>query len=143
MALPARPLTPEVFDPSLVRSHSDTLVPFPERARSPLRLRRLYRGTQGLVLLLSAGTLLFYAGTVLAEMRWQKQYHYLVQLRQQRQELMTVTATLQQHLVQSGGRVAGTVPQTPAQTLFIAPAPLRELRPVRPPQIRSWPLGGY
>ncbi|APB33791.1 hypothetical protein GlitD10_1469 [Gloeomargarita lithophora Alchichica-D10] len=143
MALPARPLPPEVLDQPHIRPHSDSIINFPRRTQSLPFLRRLYRVSQGLVLLLSGTTLLFYAGTVLGEMHWQKQYNYLVKLRQQRLELMATTATLQHHLVQSGGRVAGTVVQTPAQTLFIAPVPLRTPRPVRLPQERSWPVGGY
>lgn len=143
MALPARRLPSEVLDQSLIRPHSDTIVRFPERARSPVLVRRVYRLTQGLVLLLSGTTLGFYASTVLAEMHWQKQYNYLMQLRQQRLELMTMTATLQHHLVQSGGQVAGTVPQTPAQTLFVIPAPPRPWRPAPPVPVRSWPVGGY
>ena len=140
MALPARPLPPEVLDQPHLRPHSDTIVTFPQRTQPPLALRRVYRLTQGMTLLLSGTTLLFYAGTVWGEMHWQKQYSYYLQLQQQRLELTTMTATLEHHLVESGGR--GVV-QTPAQTLFIAPAPPRASRPVPLPQVRSWPMGGY
>lgn len=140
MALPVRPLPPEVLDQPHLRPHSDNIVTFPRRTESPLFLRRMYRFTQGFTLVLSGTTLLFYAGTVWEEMHWQKQYDYHVKLQQQRLELMTTTATLEHHLVQSGGQ--GVV-QTPAQTLFVSPASPRMPRPVRPPQGYSWPIGGY
>ncbi|WP_448379769.1 hypothetical protein [Gloeomargarita sp.] len=143
MAFPARPVPPEVLDQSLVRPHSDRVIPFPKPVQSPVTLRRFYRVTQGMVLLLSGATLLLYAATVWEELSWQKQYSYLLQLRQQRQELLTMTATLQQHLVESGISPAGTVVQTPAQSLFVTPAPARSPRPVAVPPEPAWPLGGY
>ncbi len=140
MALPVRPLPPVVLDQPPLRPHSDTIVTFPQRTHAPRFLRRVYRLTQGFTLLLSGTTLVFYAGTVWAEMHWQKQYNYHLQLQQQRLELMTMTASLEHHLLQSGGR--GVV-QTPAQTVFVTPASPRMPRPVRPPQGYAWPAGGY
>ncbi|MCS7030271.1 MAG: hypothetical protein NZL92_01895 [Gloeomargarita sp. SKYG116] len=135
MALPARSVS------SNLRPHSETVVQLPRTAASPLILRRFYRVTQGIVVLLSGATLLLYAATVGAEVRWQKQYDYLLRLRQQRQELMAVTATLQQYLGQSPG--PGTIVPTPAQTVFITPAPARPPRPLPKPSARPWPVEGY
>jgi hypothetical protein len=143
MALPVRPPLPEVFDQSLVRPHSARVIPFPQRAQSLNLLRRCYRVTQGLVVLLSGATLLIYAATVWEELSWQRQYDYLIQLRQQRWELMGITATLHHHLVQSAVSASGTVVHTPAHSLFVTPAPQRSPRPVVVPPEDSWPLGGY
>jgi hypothetical protein len=143
MALPVRPPLPEVLNPSPIRPHAAPVIPLPQRAQSPTLLRQCYRVTQGLVSLLSGATLLTYAATVWAEWSWQKQYDYLLRLRQQRWELMSVTATLHHHLVQSGVSGSGTVIQTPAQSLFVTPAPRRSPRPVVVPPADSWSLGGY
>ncbi|MEN9207294.1 MAG: hypothetical protein Q6K14_06285 [Gloeomargarita sp. GMQP_bins_44] len=106
-----------------------------------MSLRRVYRLTQGMVIGLSGATLVLYAATVGAEMCWQRQYDYLLALRQQRQELMAATAALQRHLSQAP--VPGMVAQTPGQTVFIQPAPPRPPRPVPVQPTPFWPLEGY
>ncbi|MCS6782119.1 MAG: hypothetical protein RMI89_04710 [Gloeomargarita sp. SKYBB_i_bin120] len=135
MALPARSAFPDL------RPHSETVVHLPRKSRSSLVLRRVCRVTQGIVVLLSGATLFLYAATVGVERRWQKQYDYLLRLRQQRQELMAATATLQHHLRQSPR--PGTIVPTPAQTVFITPAPARPPRPLPKPSARPWPVEGY
>lgn len=101
------------------------LSPRPEPSWLSLLLF-LQRSSDIITFLLIAATLTIYSWTVYTQQQWTKEYRKLQSLQRQERQMTTANATLKDQLAQQAENLAtGLVTPTPANTIFLPPAPQR------------------
>ena len=107
----------------------------------------LQRSSDIITFLLIAATLTIYSWTVYTQQQWTREYRKLQTLQRQERQMTTANATLKDQLAQQAENVAtGLVTPTPANTIFLPPAPQRSSHttPTKVPDSQSsarTPLG--
>ncbi|WP_199290447.1 hypothetical protein [Leptolyngbya sp. FACHB-36] len=141
----ARPLAvvPPSAQPTKVRR-------FPSTQRSlPLWLRllvRVQRSSLIAAVVLVIAALVLYGSTVYTQQLWSREYNKLKTMQRNERQLTTTSEALKHQLAQQAERPnSGLIPRTPANTLFLQPAPPRPAPPVQsapqPQSTASTPLG--
>lgn len=120
---------------------------------TPLWLRwliLLQRRSSVVTFLVVGATLWLYGATVYSQQLWSKEYYKLQTLRRQERQLATEGEVLKNQLAQQAEQEnTGLIPPTPANNLFIEPAPERPApsganspaKPAPSPKLSPTPLG--
>jgi hypothetical protein len=86
----------------------------------------LQRGSDIVTFVLVAATLTLYAWTVYTQQQWTQEYRKLENLQRDERHLTTTNALIKDQLAQQAEKPAtGLVTPTPANTIFLPPAPQR------------------
>lgn len=114
-----------------VGTANPTVKRIPQAYHLPTWLKLLIK-VQGASLvtafLLAGAALAVYGWTVHSRQLWSNGYEQLAKLQRTERQLIAVTESQKDHLAkQAGLSGAGLVPQTPANTVFLRPAPQRPL----------------
>ena len=106
-----------------------TVRRLPTQRSLPLWLRLLMQAQRGslvIAFILVAATLIVYGSTVYTQQLWSKEYRKLKTLQRNEREMIATNEGLKNQLALQADRPgSGLVPQTPDNTIFLQPAPLR------------------
>jgi hypothetical protein len=92
---------------------------------SPLLI--LQRSSDVVSFVLISATLALYSWTVYTQQQWAQEYHKLENLQRNERHLTTTNAVIKDQLAQQAEKPAtGLVTPTPANTIFLPPAPQRK-----------------
>ncbi|MCD8486132.1 MAG: hypothetical protein LRZ84_05145 [Desertifilum sp.] len=107
-----------------------------KRVRPNRMLVTVERGAALVTLVLGSAVLSLYGLTVYSQQKWSREYHQLQQLQRYERQLAIAAEMLKNEMAQQAERPnGGLIPQNPENTIFLVPAPERNLpaSPSAPP----------
>lgn len=112
--------------PPIAKSH-------PTPQRQPKSLVRLESAAAILAILLGAAVLSVYGLTVYQSQKWSREYSRLQQLQRYERQLAIAAEMLKNEMAQQAENPAvGLIPRNPDNTIFLVPAPERDLSAITP-----------